>query len=99
MPIDQCVQQSNGKCAWLEIIVALPVRPTPFTRRALASLPGLVPLLFLGHAYEDGGLGGTVPYVITLLLNVSYVLCPTLLAWILVFGAFVFYIAEGRYPS
>ena len=63
------------------------------SRRVVATLPGVVALLFVGHAYEDGGLSGAVPYVITLLLNVSYVFCPTLLAWILLFGAFVFYTA------
>jgi len=48
--------------------------------------------VFVGHAYDDD-LIGAAPYLAIIVLSASYVLRPTLVAWGLLFGAFVSYAA------
>jgi hypothetical protein len=56
----------------------------------LTALPGLVALLFLGHAFEDGGPAAAVPYIAIVVMTVSYMVRPMLFVWVPVFAAFVF---------
>jgi hypothetical protein len=59
--------------------------------RGLALIPALVALLFVGHAIEDGGPSAATPYIVIIILSASYVVRPTVLAWILLFTAFAAY--------
>jgi len=57
----------------------------------LVVLPGIVTLLFLGHALEDGGLPAAAPYIAIVVMSTTYLLRPMLILWAPVFAAFVFY--------
>lgn len=65
------------------------------TRRArhkwVVLLPGALALLFLGHAFEDGGLTAAAPYAGITLVSALYVIRPMLILWAPIFAAFVFY--------
>lgn len=64
---------------------------TPASMRGLALVPGVIALLLVGHAIEDAGLRGAAPYMVIIILSVSYVLWPTVVAWTLLFAAFASY--------
>ena len=78
-------------------------RVTPL--RWLAIVPGLVALVFLGHALEDAGLLGAAPYAAIILLSVGYLIRPMVVLWFPLFGLFALYTAavamhsEGIVPS
>jgi hypothetical protein len=59
--------------------------------RGLALVPGVVALLFAGHAVEDAGPVGALPYLAIILLSASYVIRPMVAVWLPLFGAFVAY--------
>src|SRR5262245_32967512 len=59
--------------------------------RGLAVVPGAIALLIVGHAVEDAGLVGAVPYLVIVALSASYVFRPTVAAWGLLFTAFAAY--------
>lgn len=59
--------------------------------KGVMALPGVVALLFLRHAFEDGGVASAVPYVSIVLLSGLYLFRPMLILWAPVFAAFVFY--------
>ena len=54
-------------------------------------LPGVVALLFLGHAFEDAGLIGVMPYIVIPVLSGFYVVRPTFICWAPLFTAFLVY--------
>ena len=56
--------------------------------------PGLVALLFVGHAYEDGGWESAALYIALITLSVLGVVWPTVLGWGLLFFAFLAYGVE-----
>ena len=64
-------------------------RRTPL--RWVAVLPGLIALVFLGHAFEDAGFIGALPYIVIVFVSVAYVIRPRVILWILLFGVFVLY--------
>ncbi len=67
--------------------------------RGLAIVPGVVALLFVGHAYEDSGPEGAMLYVILILLSITYVIRPMVVAWLPLFLAFAAYsFLVGRAP-
>lgn len=57
----------------------------------IAIVPGLIALLFLGHAFEDAGLVGALPYIAILAISVAYLFRPMVVLWIALFGLFAFY--------
>ena len=59
--------------------------------RWLAIAPALVALLFVGHAWEDGGAGSGLIYTGIIIISVMYVFRPMLILWLPVFLAFVAY--------
>ncbi len=60
--------------------------------RAVAALPGLVALLFIGHALEDGGLPGAMPYAVIIGCSVWYIARPNWFAWGVLFLLFFAYV-------
>jgi len=64
----------------LEQLVEL-VRRRPGAPRWPYFIPGLVALLFVGHAFEDAGWAGAAPYIAILALSVAGVVWPTILGW------------------
>lgn len=54
-------------------------------------LPGFVALLFVGHAYEDGGVGSALLYLAIIILSVVQTIRPTILGWCLLFIPFLWY--------
>ena len=59
-------------------------RRTPL--RWVAVLPGLIALVFLGHAFEDAGFIGALPYIAIVFVSVAYVIRPRVILWIMLFG-------------
>jgi hypothetical protein len=54
----------------------------PPASRWIYIAPALGALLFVGHAWEDAGLVGAVPYALAFLLSFASILRPTRIAWI-----------------
>jgi len=54
-------------------------------------LSGFITLLFIGHAYEDGGLGSAPLYVGIIALSVWQTIRPSVLGWFLLFAPFLWY--------
>ena len=68
--------------------------------RGLAILPGLVAVAFIGHAIEDAGIIGAIPYIVIILLSVSYLIRPMVILWVPLFCAFVMYtLAVAIHPE
>jgi len=64
----------------------------PRTTRWAYIAPALGAFLFVGHAWEDGGLVGAGPYVLALLLSLASLVRPTRIAWViltLLYSAYV----------
>jgi len=74
----------------LEQLVEL-VRRRPGAPRWPYLIPGLVALLFVGHALEDAGWTGAAPYIAILALSVAGVVWPTILGWALLAVLFLAY--------
>ena len=64
---------------------------TRASMRGVAAVPGGIALLFLGHAIEDAGLLGAAPYIVIALVSASYILRPTVVAWVVLFAVFASY--------
>jgi len=65
-----------------------------------ALLPALIALLFVGHAYEDAGVLGAIPYVGIIILSSIYVFRPMMILWAPVFAAFVaYFVAVMLHPQ
>src|SRR5262245_12438064 len=54
-------------------------------------LPGLIALVFVGHAFEDAGLFGALPYMAIISISVAYLFRPMVIIWVALFGSFAFY--------
>lgn len=54
-------------------------------------LPALVAFLFVGHAYEDGGLRGAALYASAVGLSIIQAACPSILGWLFLFVPFLAY--------
>jgi len=67
------------------------VRKVPGGSRWPYLIPGLVPLLFVGHAYEDAGGGVALVLGGFSLLCLAQAVWPTVLVWTLLFGLFFGY--------
>jgi len=59
--------------------------------RWFALLPALIALLFVGHAWEDGGAGSGLLYIGIIIVCVVYVFRPMLILWLPLFLAFAAY--------
>ena len=54
-------------------------------------VPGLVALAFLGHALEDAGVMGALPYITIPVLSLAYLIRPMVVLWTPLFGFFALY--------
>jgi hypothetical protein len=59
--------------------------------KGLAVFPGIVALLFVGHAFEDAGPTGAAPYIAIALISASYVVRPMWITWLPLFATFSVY--------
>src|SRR4026207_1778464 len=59
--------------------------------RVLSLIPAFIAFVFLGHAFEDGGIAGALPYFAIVLAGITYVVRPMVMLWLPLFGLFVFY--------
>src|SRR5262245_3932230 len=55
-------------------------------------MPGAIALLFVGHAYEDGGPVSAAIYGAIVVLSIVQSVRSTILGWILLFGPFAAYV-------
>ena len=68
--------------------------------RGLVLVPGLVALVFSGHAFEDGGWTGAAPLFAIIALSVIYAIRPMLVIWLPLFGVFaIFGLAVAFHPD
>jgi hypothetical protein len=68
--------------------------------RWCAALPSLIAILFIGHAYEDAGVLGTIPYVAIIVFSLIYIYRPMMILWAPVFIAFlVYFVAVALHPQ
>lgn len=57
----------------------------------IAIIPGLVAFVFLGHAFEDAGLFGALPYIAIVAISIGYLFRPRVILWIFLFGSFALF--------
>src|SRR5262245_31406161 len=57
----------------------------------IAILPGLSALVIVGHAFEDAGLVGALPYIAIIAISIVYLFRPSVILWMALFGSFALY--------
>lgn len=65
------------------------VRPFQGAPRWPYIIPGVIPLLFIGHAIEDAGHSSAVVLGAFSVLCVAQAIWPTILGWVIIFAPFL----------